>query len=943
MLKRLDFGSRNGSLVAGLVAVNDGEEAVAQIDERLAVRDAVAIKDVDYVFFRRFSDGRSSQVVAYVIDNADNHLTERKLADLHKRVWLHGGVPLIYVAWPTRVDILTCARGPDFWHDEKYEYTPAQRIDNAIGNAGQVSQALTGRFSAWRLIDGTFWDDPRNALLADSSERAHERLITAVVETDEALKGEENPLLRRLLLLTVLIKYLEDRRVFPSGWFSGFCKGATSFFDALRLGDPSETVRLLAVLERRFNGDIFALTKIAASQLTKPVLDEFANLVEAKTINKQRYLWEQFSFEHIPVEIVSHLYQRFVKGGHGTVYTPPFLASLLLDQAMPYKTLKGDEQVLDPACGSGVFLVGAFRRLININRAKNNWKPLDVSDLKKILKQCIFGVELDGGAVDLATFSLALAMCDALRPEVIWQNLRFDQLRGRNLIEGDFFAEIQCSRQQRSNILNQQFDVILGNPPFESDLTACGNSINQAAVDLRGELPDKQVAYLFLEQAINCLKPSGRLCLVQPSGILHNRNAFSFRKRIFEESTVVMVMDFTSIRSLYEEADTKTAAFLVTADSPTTNHSVSHLTFRRTFGTLERIGFEIDHYDWHWVPQQTAADDPHIWRINLMGGGRLGTISRRFRSFPTFKTFIDRNKLKYGEGFTIGDESNTDSFLNGMKYLPSEALEDDGIDRERLETLNEPGFERSREEDLYDAPLIVIRKNERLQMDYWNEGPLAFSQSIVGVGVGQSSKATLKKLFLRLKSRHDTYRLACILHGTASFVAKATAIRKQDIDSLPFPENDLDMELSYWEKIIESDSLKYFCDFVRLGQNSVLLQKRASAEVVQDYSKLLCKMLRSVYGNLNSGSPMFFGGLICQPFYFGEKPGKGLVTSDQVAALKALIYHRHHDSLRTVRMLRFYDDNVMLIVKPDRLRFWIPSTAIRDADETVVSLRNQGY
>jgi hypothetical protein len=42
-------------------------------------------------------------------------------------------------------------------------------------------------------------------------------------------------------------------------------------------------------------------------------------------------------------------------------------------------------------------------------------------------------------------------------------------------------------------------------------------------------------------------------------------------------------------------------------------------------------------------------------------------------------------------------------------------------------------------------------------------------------------------------------------------------------------------------------------------------------------------------------------------------------------------------------MLRFYSQNMILIVKPDRLRYWIRSTAIRDADETLLDLREQGY
>ena len=59
--------------------------------------------------------------------------------------------------------------------------------------------------------------------------------------------------------------------------------------------------------------------------------------------------------------------------------------------------------------------------------------------------------------------------------------------------------------------------------------------------------------------------------------------------------------------------------------------------------------------------------------------------------------------------------------------------------------------------------------------------------------------------------------------------------------------------------------------------------------------------------------------------------------------LREIVYVTHGDALRTVRMLRFYERNTIVMVKPDRLRYWISSTAIRDADETLVDLRRQGY
>lgn len=944
MLRELHFASNSGKLVPGLIATSDDETSVKRLDERLALRDAKAIGDVDYVFFRRFSDERSSQVVAYVVDNSTNRLTEFQLAELHKRVWLHGGVPLIYVAWATKVDILTCARGPDFWLDGEYGYNPAERILEVVGHAGTIHEELEARYSAWRLTDGTFWDDPKNSRLTKSKQRAHERLIQAVVETDEELNGGENPLLRRLLLLTVLIKYLEDRSVFPKGWFGHFCRGAKTFFDVLREGDPKATIRLLRSLERRFNGDIFSLPGNTASGMKKKVLLHFAKLVEAKTYNHQRYLWEQYSFEHIPVEIVSHLYQRFVKGGHGQVYTPPFLASLVLDHAMPYQELKGNERVLDPACGSGVFLVGAFRRLVNVARTKKNWDSADVEALKCIAKEQIFGAELDTDAVDLTSFSLALAICDVLKPQVIWSKLKFERLRGTNLVEGDFFSEITKIKNGEESPLSGGFDIILGNPPFESKLTDCGKELNESVSELRGDLPDNQAAYLFLEQGIEQLKPKGRLCLIQPSGILHNRKAFSFRQRIFQSAAIETVLDFTSIRALYKAADTKTVAIMAKGQKPTRDHRVTHLTFRRTLGVHERIVFELDHYDWHSVVQHQAEDNPFIWRLNLLGGGRLVGLSKRLRKLPTLGAFAERASFRFWEGYIIGKKNRRpNDFLPGMRMLNPDGLTEDGIDRKQIEVLEEKEFKSTPPESAYHAPVILIKKNELLQNDFWDDGKLAYSSTIVGLGTSSSRVDELKAVFKKFRQRIKTFRLSCMMHGSKAFVTKSTAILKQDIDAIPFPDDDRKLDLTFWEQIVEDDTLNYFAQFVRQGQNSALLKQAASKEHLDLYSETFCKLLGSVYENIASDDPIYLEGLICQPFYFGERPEQkslGKITGNN---LRKLIFHKHHESLRTVRMLRVYSDNMMLIVKPDRLRFWIPSTAIRDADETIVALVDQGY
>ena len=912
---------------------------------------AEGIEALNFVFFRRFSDGRSSQVAAYVIENSDEHLDEARLAQIHKEVWLHGSAPLLYVAWPTRVDVLSCARDADFWKNDACRYSPAEKIPVSRGKltqlastSAEISDALEKqrRFSALKLSDGTFWDDPRNSGLARADKAAHRRLIDAVVDADAAIEGYKNPMQRRLLLLTVLIKYLEDRDVFPGpGWFGRFHAGAQSFFDVLEKGTPDEVRRLLRTLEDRFNGDIFRLDEVRGQELTPANLRHFATLVDNHTIKKQRYLWEQRSFRHIPVEVLSHLYQRFAQRGKGAIFTPPLVAALLLDYTMPYETMTGHERVLDPTCGSGVFLVGAFRRLVNHWRSKHRWQPPDVKTLKGILKRSIFGVELQGEALHLAAFSLALAVCDALKPNVIWNELRFDKLvsgnhTAGNLTEGDFFdfADGQTAR----------FDVCIGNPPFQSKLTPAGMRVNVKAEAERGTLPDMQAAYLVAEEAMKLLNDGGRMCLIQPSGLFYNENPRAFLRRLLSENTFEHVLDFTSVRGLFDKADTKIAAFIARRTSPEPHHRIAHLTFRRTFSVEEQLGFELDHYDCHRVTQEQAVSAPFIWKVNLLGGGRLVQLATRLKEMGTFGEFIARKKWEYGEGFIAAKSGKREPapWLTGKRLLPSTALTENGINENRIGEVTATHFRSAYTKDRYSSPLMLIRANIGLQCALWERGFLAYKDKLIGIHAPKLQQSALRRVFRQFQEAHAALRAFCILESTQMLIGRATAPLKRDIDNLPWPSRGESWDLAPWETTLCEDVVNYMAEYVRLGQGSQLLRHAVSGDGLRAYAEEFCAMLGSIYGNLRAGPSVTFNGLVCQSFHFGDQPDLGW-PDDWTEPLQKLVYVRHGAALRTVRVLRFYESNVILIVKPDRLRYWIRSTAIRDADETLTDLRKQGF
>ena len=95
-----------------------------------------------------------------------------------------------------------------------------------------------------------------------------------------------------------------------------------------------------------------------------------------------------------------------------------------MDEVLPWEGTYSEQRILDPACGAGIFLVEAYRRLVARWILSNKSKQVQVNDLITILQDCIYGVDCNLEAVRVASFSLSLALCDFLEPRTIWNDLQ---------------------------------------------------------------------------------------------------------------------------------------------------------------------------------------------------------------------------------------------------------------------------------------------------------------------------------------------------------------------------------------------------------------------------------------------------------------------------------------------------------------------------------------
>jgi len=341
----------------------------------------------DAVFFEEGRHGPAPIAQAFIF-TSNGPADDPDFADKHQRLWSWGGVPLLYRKTPGLVQLFRCAHKPDFISATGEKICKPVKT---LNTAASMSQDLSKEpwWDASRLRNGTLWDDPAVCkVMLSARKAAHKSLIDAVKDLNTHLNARgvlRKALRRRLLILSLLIAYLEDRGVFPPDYFGQFLDEATDFLHVLADGDA--LVALVRALEKRFNGQVFVLDDEEAESLrSNGQLARFAKLVEGRQEKSgQLTLWRLYSFKDLPVELISHIYQLFVKDADTSVYTPPFLVRLMLDEALSWERLdrlqRNNEIILDPCCGSGVFLVEAYKRLVLHWRSRNQWKKPSISVL----------------------------------------------------------------------------------------------------------------------------------------------------------------------------------------------------------------------------------------------------------------------------------------------------------------------------------------------------------------------------------------------------------------------------------------------------------------------------------------------------------------------------------------------------------------------------------
>lgn len=916
--------------------------------EEVALMEKAKLYGADAVFFEAPRDGKSPIAQAFLY-RSDGPVLDPDFAKLHKRLWSWGGVPLVYRFTSGLVQLFRCAHRPDFESGLEPICKPFTTLELTSKIASKIE--ANPWWNADQLRTGTLWDDPAVCKkLLSSKYAAQKTLINAVKDLHQELNDESilpEPLRRHLLILSVLIAYLENRGVFEDGFFARFRPGADKFFQVL--ADGPALVNLLDHLEERFNGHVFTLGDEDRKTICgNKQLARYADLIEGRTEpGGQRTLWQRYSFADLPVEIISHIYQLFVKDTATAVYTPPFVVRLMLAEVLSWERLdrleEKDEIILDPACGSGVFLVEAYKRLILHWRSRNDWKPPNQTTLKRLLTKRLRGVDVEGDAVELTAFSLCLALCDALEPMEIRSSVKlFPPLKEKTIHTGCFFE----ARENKT--IKERVGVIVGNPPFASKFGTDGaHEAYKRYQEKHGALSDKQIAYLFLHESMEMLAPGGVLCMLQQYNFLYNQKSLPFRRKFIERWDLREILDFISVRGLFQKggADTKVIVVVAEAQAPPPKRLILHATFRRNGRASAEQGFDIDYYDMHWLLREPILSNDAMWRCNLLGGGRVLSFVNRLKKYRTLEKLAAESKWEFGEGWIYGNANDARPAEHVVRkpLVEAEALCNAELHPSSFGEVPNKPIQWPRRPEIYSTPLLLIHKHEDLDFGTWNNFYLTYQHTILGISATSGNQKTLKKAAAWLKSQKNVLQAIIALSGTTALASKATAVLSDDILQLPFPD-DWDLGLSPHERILVADIVDYYRDLVRLGEDSTAM-KEPGIFALPAFNDVFTTRINGVYKKnpLRALKEQAWPGIICQPYIFGKGKVDWTGADELKEKLGTLLRERCGGGLNITRIARLYDGACIYLLKPDRLRYWLRSIALRDADETLADLAEQGF
>lgn len=812
-------------------------------DSEAVILNEIKEKDfgVDLIYFNTDEETNNSFPAVFLkkVTKFNDVETLKDIAEAQRKIWNYKKVLFLYVYSETEIRIYNCSEKPLIVTKDDFDYKKELKkieINSYQYSDKQQLQELNKLFSRIAIDTGIIWTLEDAQFIRDKinlQKRVDKYLVESLINTSNLLENEglEINFIHKIILRSLFLLYLEDRGATDKKLYSVYKKDATSYFDIL--DDAEATYKLYERLEDDFNGNVFTLERNAKDEIIEKISADQLQIIKKCFISGNDNIpqtklfqdWRLFNFSIIQIELLSEIYENFLfktdpelKKQTGTYYTPPSLVEFILNEKLP--TNNGEQQynikVLDPSCGSGIFLVESFKRLVKRYENQTKEKLNDFEKLKKLLTDNIFGIELHPQAIKVAAFSLYLALVDCLDPKTLWQKKKHrlpnlinnpDDLslktQGKNLFCRDTIA-------QNKEIEAVEFDLVVGNPPFggliseEKDIEGKHKNIRNYCNRYKFA---KEMVLPFLHKATE-FAPNGEIALIFNTKVLTNTGGTyqNFRKWLFNDCYVDKVFNFSILRNaknnfggqLFGDATGPISIVFYQKEQPNKPNKKIAYYAPKTFIKSNVIeGLSIDFTDLKYLPREECQKpDTKIWKTAMWGGMNDWDLIQNLNdNSETIKSFFVTQDIDYGVGFELSSPLNKPN--NEIKELPIHTPNNilkyyTPKPNDRIDNIK---FRRLGKTEVYQTSHILLNEGIKVNehqlsllasfVDYKS----AYSKGIVGIYSKNNDELLLKLLTAYLNS--DFIRYYAFL-TTSSWGIERDVVKHKELFEAPYLLDQLD-------------------------------------------------------------------------------------------------------------------------------------------------------
>lgn len=480
-------------------------------------------------FLEIASEKLKEDTFTYTIDAGQNKFevnyvytpTNEGIFQTHLKYWNINNVIFFIAVGDHETHIINAKEKPDRILSEKIKI---HSFDYGVNSEGFEKEKI--REISKEYIDASYFFDFVIKNKKSKHEVDKDLLLNLIALRNDLLTGKNEDIVHLMILRCLFLKYLEDNGIYDRDYL----------VNILKTHDPQKLIKAFDEITK-INGDIFKFDRFTGNEIEPIYLEKLFQFFSSDYLSKQLPLFP-YQFNRIPIQLISHVYEAFLKSeekkGKGIYYTPSFIVNFMLSQILREK-LEGKREVtiLDPAVGSGAFLVESFRMILNSYNGE-----IDYYKKKEILQNQLFGIDIDRHALQIATFSLYLALIETENPEFIRKQIEnshpiLPSLIDKNLLRANALTD---------NVFEDKtFDCIVSNPPWGSvtDTDDPENQKERKAIRTKGKIgtipeyknvSDYERSQAFLLRVKKWSNEDTLFSMIVKNSIFLNDNADDFRK-----------------------------------------------------------------------------------------------------------------------------------------------------------------------------------------------------------------------------------------------------------------------------------------------------------------------------------------------------------------------------------------------------------------------------